>query len=191
MACKNCAKDPWSILTELEFDQIVFDKQVKPGDFWHIYVKVRNNSIIIGDYGRVCIYDGDKVLKSSGSFKIPANGIYAVEFTGVMPSRDLYLTASLVEERHMFVTNCSDTMDILIKEADVSIPVDPLPIPDPTPTPTPTPIPIPIPWPTPDPEDDDFWDWLKNIFPDFSDLSTSIVWALVLLLVIIVLMRFK
>ena len=123
MACESCTDVQFK---DLEFSSVQHDEQVKTGDTWHIFVTVRNNSFLIGDTGRVCIFDGNNVIATSGKFTLKPDETRSLKFTGVMPDEDLYLNVSLNEiEAFGLQTHCSDGSNILIKNGDVSIPIDP------------------------------------------------------------------
>jgi len=166
MVCLNCPPNS-NYLKGILIDRVVYDQQVKPGDTYHIYVDVIQKSLLLGDYGRVCIYDGDDVIAKSKSFYLKINEKIQVSFSGIMPDRDLYLNASLVDEQIYGFTNCADGRTIHIKQGTVTLPIDPIPD---------------EPGVDDDDGDDDesILDWLMD----------NIVLVLSLLIVIILLMKF-
>lgn len=164
MVCLNCPPNT-SYLKGILIDHVAYDQQVKPGDTYHVYVDVIQKSLLLGDYGRVCLYDGDAVIARSKSFYLKKDEKFQISFSGVMPDHDLYLNASLVDEQIYGFTNCADGHAIHIKKGTVTVPIDPIPDD-----------------PDDDNDDDDetLQDWLMD----------NIVLVLILLLAIIVMLKF-
>lgn len=162
MVCLNCPPST-SFFKDIYLYAVTNDEQVKPGDVYHIYVDVRTNALLLGDYGRVCLYDGSNKIAYSESFYLKQSEKYQTTFTGVMPDHDLYLNVSLVDEQIYGLSDCADGQAIQIKKGLTTISIDPIP---------------------PDTgEDGDAVDWMEWI-------SENIVLILVLILFIILIIKF-
>lgn len=124
MVCKNC---PPGTGKGLRLYNVQWDKNVKPGDIYNIYVDVINRSLVVGDWGRVCIWEQMKLITQSSSFYTVKDEVYTVKFKGVMPDRDLYLNVSLVDEQIYKLTECVDGKSILIQKSEYTDYIDPTP----------------------------------------------------------------
>ena len=160
MVCKNC---PPGTGKGLRLMDVKFDRYVRPGDTYNIYVSVVNNSILVGDWGRVCLWDGAELIGNGGSFYLVKSETHLVQFTGIMPDGDLYLNVSLVDEQIYKLSDCADGYSLVIQASDVTIPVDPI-------------VPLPIPIPT----EGDIVSWIMD----------NLILVLALVLIIIVMMKF-
>ncbi|MCK5641250.1 MAG: hypothetical protein KAJ19_10645 [Gammaproteobacteria bacterium] len=126
MVCLNCPPNT-AYFQDLYIDRVTYDEQVKPGDTYHIYIDVGTKAILLGDYGRVCLYNGSQVIAQSKSFYLKKDEKFSISFTGTMPDEDLYLNVSLVDEQVYGFTDCADGQAVHIKKGAVTIPVDPIP----------------------------------------------------------------
>ena len=118
MTCKNCTPET-SFLKGLIIQKVQHDPSIETGSTWHIYVDVLNKSILVGDYGRVCIYEGDNVIAQSNSFFLRAGEVVRLALSGTMSEIDLYANVSLVEEEFGY-TNCCDAIGIYIENGEDS-----------------------------------------------------------------------
>lgn len=164
MVCLNCPPTT-AFFKDLYIDYVRYDEQVKPGDTYHIYVEVRTSMVLLGDYGRVCLYSGSDKIASSKSFYLKKGEKFQQSFTGIMPNADLYLNVSLVDEQIYGFSDCADGQAVHIRKGTYTIKVDPI---------------------SPDPADDDsgdeeeIMDWIMD----------NLVWILVLVLFIIIILKF-
>lgn len=126
MVCLNCPPNT-NFFRDLYIDRVTYDEQVKPGDTYHIYVDIGTKAILLGDYGRVCLYNGSEVIANSGSFYLKKDEKFSITFTGMMPYEDLYLNVSLVDEQIYGFTDCADGQAVYIKAGTETILVDPIP----------------------------------------------------------------
>ena len=164
MSCLNCPPNT-NYFRDLYIKRVIFDEQVKPGDTYHIYVDIETDAILLGDYGRVCLYSGNEPIAKSGSFYLKKGEKFSTVFTGAMPAKDLYLNVSLVDEQVYGFTDCADGRAVLIKAGDATIPADPIP---------------PEPEPGDDKNDESITDWLMD----------NVVLVLMLVLIIILVIKF-
>ena len=164
MVCLNCPPNT-AYFQDLYIDRVTSDEQVKPGDTYHIYVDIGTKAILLGDYGRVCLYNGSQVIAQSKSFYLKKNEKFQISFTGTMPDEDLYLNVSLVDEQIYGFTDCADGQAVHIMKGTVTIPVDPIPD---------------EPGEDEDDDDESITDWIMD----------NIVLILMLMLVIILVIKF-
>lgn len=164
MVCLNCPPNT-KYFKDLYIDRVTNDVQVKPGDTYHIYVDVGQNALLLGDYGRVCLYNGADKIAYSKSFYLKKGEKFSISFTGTMPNEDLYLNVSLVDEQIYGLTDCADGQAVHIKKGIVTIPIDPIP---------------PDPGVDDDDDDESITDWIMD----------NIVLILMLVLVIILVIKF-
>lgn len=123
--CLSCSKDGTK---EHRITSLDVNPQVKEGDRYTILVSHVIKAWFGTRYCRICLYDGNTNIADSGSIRIGANQTQITKFTGVMPSHDLYLKASLQAEAFGFVEDCQDAVDILVRLAPpgaVTIPIIP------------------------------------------------------------------
>jgi len=165
MVCKNC---PPGTGRGLRIYDVKWDLKVRPGDMYHIYVNVENRSMLVGDWGRVCLWEQMELVTQSGSFYSVKDELYTIHFTGIMPDRDLYLNVSLVDEQIYKLTTCVDGKTILIRKSDITEHVDPTP-----------PVP-PKPEGEGEGEGEDILQWMMD----------NLIWILLLILIIIIMLKF-
>jgi len=178
MVCKNCDPLAWYWYKELAFTQVQADEQVQAGDIWHIYIDIKNHSMVFGDKGRVCVYEGDQVIAQSEQFKIGDGEVYRTVLSGPMPNRDLYLNVSLIDE-DLWTSTCADGQEVYIP-VGTTVPVDPV-----------------DPIDQDDDEEDDGWSgWFEDVTDSAGDLSLldwiqkNLITVLILILVIIIAIKF-
>lgn len=165
MVCKNC---PPGYGKGLRLYDVQWDPKVKPGDTYNIYIDVENKSLLVGDWGRVCVWEQMNLIAKSGSFYSVKDELYTVHVSGIMPDHDLYLNVSLVDEQIYKLTTCVDGKTILIKASTITEHVDPTP-----------PVPPP-PEESTDEGGEDMIQWIMD----------NMVWILVLILFIIIILKF-
>jgi len=165
--CKNCTD---VFFKDLEFTEVIYDSGVKGGDLWHIYATVKNNSLIIGDTGRVCVFSDGNVLAKSTEFKLKAGESIKLNFSGVMPYNNLYVNLALNEIELFDTPMCADGYAVFIPLTSQSVPVNPS---DP---------------PIADSGPGDLW---AQIMEFIEGSGGGIIIPLVLVIIIILLVRFK